>query len=103
MNSNLTKKTAYVGAGAGLVLFTVFGLLPGMLLGGAAGIKISGLLMAFPLDPGLLSRSLILLSMLVGVILSGMVIITGASAAGWLIGSVFETALPKPGGLLKKT
>ena len=31
---DLEKKTAYVGAGIGLVLFAIFGLLPGSLVGG---------------------------------------------------------------------
>ncbi len=39
MNAKLSRKAAYIGAGAGMVLFAIFGLLPGSLLGGAAGIK----------------------------------------------------------------
>jgi len=31
----MARKMAYIGAGAGLVLFAVMGLLPGSLLGGA--------------------------------------------------------------------
>jgi hypothetical protein len=44
MKTTLSRKTAYIGAGAGLVLFAIFGLLPGSLLGGAAGIKLAGML-----------------------------------------------------------
>jgi hypothetical protein len=33
MNTTLSRKAAYIGAGAGLVLFALFGLLPGSLLG----------------------------------------------------------------------
>ena len=42
MKNTLSRKAAYIGAGAGLVLFAIFGLLPGSLLGGAAGIKFAG-------------------------------------------------------------
>jgi hypothetical protein len=44
MKTTLSRKTAYIGAGAGMVLFAIFGLLPGSLLGGAAGIKLAGML-----------------------------------------------------------
>ena len=37
MKTTIARKTAYLGAGAGLVLFALFGLLPGSLLGGAMG------------------------------------------------------------------
>ena len=57
---------AYIGAGAGLVIFALFGLLPGSLLGGAAGIEVAGLFFGFPLDAGLLSRAIVLASMLAG-------------------------------------
>ena len=52
MKTTLSRKTAYIGAGAGLVLFAIFGLLPGSLLGGAAGIKFAGMLFGLPLEPG---------------------------------------------------
>lgn len=92
MKTSLSKKAAYLGAGAGLVLFAIFGLLPGSLLGGAAGIKLTGLLFGLPLEPGMLSRSMVLLSMLVGVLVSGIVIVTATSSAGWLLGSLMEPA-----------
>ena len=36
--NRLAKKMAYMGAGCGLVLFAVFGLLPGSFLGGVMGL-----------------------------------------------------------------
>jgi hypothetical protein len=93
MKTTLSRKAAYIGAGAGLVLFAVFGLLPGSLLGGAAGIKFAGMLFGLPLEPGVVSRSIVLLSMLLGVMVSGIAIVTATSTAGWLVGSVInETA-----------
>ena len=92
MNNTLSRKTAYIGAGAGLVLFAIFGLLPGSLLGGAAGIKFAGLLFGLPLEPGMISRSIVLASMLIGVVVSGIAIVTATSTFGWLLGRVMETA-----------
>ncbi len=96
MKTTLARRTAYIGAGAGLVLFALFGLLPGSLLGGAAGIKVAGMLFGLPLDPGIISRSIVLLSMLVGVLVSGIAVVTAASTTGWLIGSVIDAAAGVP-------
>jgi hypothetical protein len=96
MNTTLAKKSAYLGAGAGLVLFAVFGLLPGSLLGGAAGIKVAGMLFGLPLEPGILSRAIVLISMLAGVLVSGIAITTAATTAGWLLGSALEPSRSIP-------
>jgi len=93
MKTTLSRKAAYIGAGAGLVLFAIFGLLPGSLLGGAAGIKIAGMLFGLPLEPGILSRSIVLLSMLVGVSVSCIAVVTALSAAGWLAGKTFDSTV----------
>src|SRR5574337_661329 len=90
MKNKLSKNAAYIGAGAGLVLFAIFGLLPGSLLGGAAGIKVAGLLFGLPLDAGVLSRVIVLTAMLVGVVVSGIVIVTATSAMGWLVGRMIK-------------
>ncbi len=90
MNTTLSKKTAYIGAGAGLVLFALFGLLPGSLLGGAAGIKLAGLFFGLPLDPGIIPRAIVLASMLAGVVIAGVAIVTASAALGWLMGRVLE-------------
>lgn len=94
MKTTLSKKAAYLGAGAGLVLFAIFGLLPGSLLGGAAGIKFAGMLFGLPLEPGVITRALVLLSMLIGVMVSGIAIVTAASTAGWLVGTALESSVP---------
>ena len=96
MKTTLSRKAAYLGAGAGLVLFAIFGLLPGSLLGGAAGIKFAGMLFGLPLEAGVVSRSIVLLSMLVGVMVSGIAIVTATSTAGWLVGNVIDTATGVP-------
>ena len=86
MNTTLSRKTAYIGAGAGLVLFAVFGFLPGSLLGGAAGIKMAGMAFGFPLDPGIVARAVVLASMLLGVMVTGITIVTATTTMGWLVG-----------------
>jgi hypothetical protein len=91
MKNTLAKKTTYIGAGAGLVLFALFGLLPGSLLGGAAGINIAGWIFGLPLEPGLLSRVIVLVSMLMGVLVSGIVIVTATSTIGWFVGMALES------------
>ena len=91
MKTTIARKTAYIGAGAGLVLFALFGLMPGSLLGGAMGINIAGWLFGLPLQPGLVSRVIVLASMLVGVLVAGIVMVTATSTVGWLVGKVLES------------
>jgi hypothetical protein len=90
MNTKLSRKAAYIGAGAGMVLFAIFGLLPGSLLGGAAGIKLAGIILGLPLDPGIISRAIVLASMLGGVMVSGITIVTATATTGWLVGRMLE-------------
>ena len=90
MLTTLSRKTAYIGTGAGLVLFTIFGLLPSSLIGGAAGIKLSGLFFGLPLDPSIVSRAIVLASMLAGVVFSGVMIVAATSTLGCLVGRVLE-------------
>jgi small-conductance mechanosensitive channel len=90
MNTTLSRKAAYIGTGAGLVLFAIFGLLPGSLLGGAAGIKLAGLFFGLPLDPGIVPRAIVLASMLVGVVVAGITIVTATATLGWLTGKALE-------------
>jgi len=84
-------------AGSGLVLFVIFGLLPGSLLGGAAGINFACMLFGLPLGPGIVSRAIVLASMLVGVLVAGIAIVTAVSAFGWLFGRAIEAAAPHKG------
>ncbi len=101
MKTIISRKTAYIGAGAGLVLFALFGLMPGSLLGGAMGINIAGWLFGLPLQPGLISRVIVLASMLIGVLVAGIVIVTASSTVGWLIGKLLEPAAVQEGGEAK--
>ena len=93
MKTTISRKSAYIGAGTGLALFAIFGLLPGSILGGAAGIKFAGMLFGLPLDPGIVSRGIVLAFMLVGVLVSGIAIITATSTAGWLVGKALDPGM----------
>jgi hypothetical protein len=93
MKNSLSRKAALIGAGAGLVIFAIFGLLPGSLLGGAAGLKFAGMLFSLPLEAGILSRTIILASMLMGVVVSGIAIVTATSTTGWLLGKVLDASV----------
>jgi len=97
MKNSIAKKGAYIGAGAGLVLFAIFGLLPGSLLGGAMGINVAGWFFGLPLDPGIISRAIVLISMLVGVLVAGIVIVTATTTVGWLAGRLLEGSAVQEG------
>jgi hypothetical protein len=90
MKTSIAKKTAYLGAGAGLVFFALFGLLPGSILGGAMGLNIAGWMFGLPLEPGLISRVVVLVAMLMGVLVSGIVIVTASTTIGWIAGKLLE-------------
>jgi hypothetical protein len=93
MKTTITKQGAYIGAGAGLVVFAIFGLLPGSLVGGAAGISFAGMLFGLPLEPGLVSRAIVLAGMLAGVLVSGIAIVTASSTLGWLAGALLGSTV----------
>lgn len=93
MKTTITKKAAYIGAGAGLVIFALFGLLPGSLLGGAMGLNIAGWFFGMPLEPGLIPRVIVIVSMLAGVLIAGIVVVTATTTMGWLIGKAIEAAV----------
>ncbi len=90
MKSSKSIQGAYAGAGAGLILFGLFGLMPGSLIGGAMGISTAGMLFGLPLEPGLLPRMIVLGSMLLGIMVSGMVWVGASSSIGWVIGNALS-------------
>lgn len=90
MREAIAKKTTYIGAGVGLVLFAIFGLLPGSFLGGVMGLNIAGAVLGTPVTSNVLSRLIVGGSMLVGVMVSGVMFVTTFSLAGWLIGTAID-------------
>ncbi len=87
---NAAKKAAYVGAGAGLMLFALVGLLPSSFFGGMVGINIAGGLFGFPLTSDLLPRVTVALSMLLGVLITGSVFVACGTMIGWTMGNLIE-------------
>lgn len=91
MKERITQKATYLGVGVGLVLFAIYGLLPGSFLGGVAGLSIAGAIFGTPVEPGVLSRMLIAVSMITGIMVSGMIFVTATSTVGWAVGSAIST------------
>jgi hypothetical protein len=89
-DTTYTKSMTYIGAGAGVVLFAIFGLLPGSFLGGVMGLNLAGSLLGTPVASGVLARLIVASSMVLGVMVAGIMFITGASTLGWLIGTVVD-------------
>ncbi len=85
-----TKKLSYMGAGCGIILFGIFGLLPGSFLGGVMGLNIAGMILGKPVASGVLSRLIVAASMTAGVMVSGIIFVTAASLIGWLAGTVMD-------------
>ena len=89
-DTTYTKSLTYIGAGAGVVLFAVFGLLPGSFLGGVMGLNLAGSLLGTPVASGILSRLIVAASMVLGVMVAGIMFITASATLGWLIGTVVD-------------
>ncbi|NJD56232.1 MAG: hypothetical protein FIA94_07500 [Nitrospirae bacterium] len=94
-DTTYTKSMTYIGAGAGVVLFAVFGLLPGSFLGGVMGLNLAGSLLGTPVASGILARLIVASSMVLGVMVAGIMFITAASTLGWLIGTVVDALRAK--------
>lgn len=90
-NNEMAKKGLYIGAGAGLMVFAIAGLLPGSVIGGMIGINIAGSLFGLPLEPTILSRMIVAGSMILGVVLAGVVCVVGTCSVGWLLGHMVDT------------
>ncbi len=90
MKTEIAKKGLYVGAGAGLVLFALIGLLPGSFIGGAVGLSVAGSMFGIPVAAQLLPRIIVGLCMVLGVMVAGVVFVVGGSLTGWAIGYLID-------------
>ncbi len=81
-----THKGMLIGAITGLILFAIVGLFPSSFIGGVIGLKIAGFLFGMPLSTELLSRTVVGLSMIIGVAITGLIFVAGASLIGWMLG-----------------
>ena len=84
------KKGLYIGAGAGLVLFAIAGLLPGSFIGGVIGLNLAGSIFGTPLESAILPRMIVGVSMVLGILVSGLVFVAGASIFGWAAGYAMD-------------
>lgn len=82
----LTRMMAYIGAGSGVVLFGLMGILPGSFLGGVLGLNIAGTLFGMPVYASLAARLIVGVSMLMGVMVSGLIFVSASAVTGWLLG-----------------
>ncbi|MBI5190564.1 MAG: hypothetical protein HZA22_07800 [Nitrospirae bacterium] len=89
------RKYGLVGAGVGLVMFALFGLLQGSLIGGAIGLDIVNNVFHTPAGTTLLSRVIVGASMLAGVLVTGIFFVVTCSSIGWLTGHAYG-ALTEP-------
>ena len=92
MKRTLAKNFSYIGAGVGLVLFALFGLLYGSLIGGVIGLNISGAIFGTAVEPGVISRIILAAGMLAGVFMAAVVCVAGSAAAGYLLGILVDPA-----------
>jgi hypothetical protein len=88
----ITKRGAYIGAAAGLLVYAAVGLLPSSFIGGVLGLQIAGYLFS---DAGSLSvvpRAVVGITMVLGVLVAGAVFVGGSTLLGWLCGYMGEAA-----------
>jgi len=90
MKEKKAQKLGFIGAGAGLTLFAVFGLLPGAFVGGFLGIQTAGYLFGLPLGTALLPRIIVAVGMLLGVMVTGLLFTLGGATLGWACGEVLD-------------
>jgi hypothetical protein len=86
MNGNardLSKKMGLIGSGIGVVMFFIYGLLQGALLGGTAGIQAGSYLFT---DSDLAPRVLAGGGMVLGAVLAAIIFVTGGFATGRVVG-----------------
>ncbi len=95
MRARIANRLSYIGAGIGVALFAVFGLLPGSFIGGVVGLNIAGAIFGMPVEPTVLSRIIIAVSMLLGVLITGTVFVVAGAVCGWLVGTLVD-AIARP-------
>jgi hypothetical protein len=88
----LSKTMGLVGGGFGIIMFLVFGLFQGALIGGTAGLQLGGCLFGGGAGADLLARGLAGLGMIVGVLLSVTIFMTGGLAVGRFVGYALSGA-----------
>lgn len=86
----MAKKGLYVGTGMGIVLFALIGLLPGSVIGGLIGLKFSEVLLGGVTQTMLLSRMIVAVGMVAGLMVSAVTFVFGAGVLGWMAGGIID-------------
>jgi hypothetical protein len=71
-----------------LILFILIGLLPSSFVGGVLGLRIASYVLGTAVETALLSRAVVGLSMVAGVLVSGVVFIVVTSLIGWAVANI---------------
>lgn len=100
--SELSKRFTYIGAGIGLVLFAIFGLLPGSFIGGVLGLNLAGRIFGIPITPTVPTKIIIALMMILGVLVSAVLFITTTAISGWLLGYIIGAIFEKKSAVEEK-
>ncbi len=90
LKNEMAKKGLYIGTGMGLVLFVLVGLLPGLFLGGMAGLKIGESLFGAVTAGATMPRVIVAFSMIAGLLMSAVVFIVGSGVLGWTLGFIAD-------------
>lgn len=101
MKRMASKTGAYVGAGIGLALFAFFGLLYGSFIGGVVGLHIIGQLVGMSAEFGILSRMILALGVMCGVLLAALAFVMGSAIIGYLVGYAIDLVQVKTESAIK--
>lgn len=93
MKPDFAKKFSYVGAGLGLVLFALFGLLYGSFLGGIIGLNIIHIFSGPAGTSDIIARITAALGMISGVVVACTVLVVSCTAIGWAVGHVIDAIM----------
>ena len=92
MKKTISNRLAYIGAGIGVTLYAVFGLMYGSVLGGVIGLKVAHAIFGSALTYAIVPRIIVALGMLTGIMVAGTIFVVGSASLGWVIGFVIDPA-----------
>lgn len=76
------KRGIIIGAVVGVVIFLCIGIVPGSFVGGTIGLNMASILFDAPFNPELTPRLIVATSMVIGVLLSALMIVTISALVG---------------------
>jgi hypothetical protein len=88
MKRDFAKKFGYIGAGLGLALFALFGLLYGSFLGGLIGLSVVNVFSGPAAAGGIIARIAVAVGMVSGVLVACVITVVSCTAAGYVIDSI---------------